>query len=398
MSDAAYSVVTAILPNTASDRVAQSLATDAGATALTWRARGTLLRDHWWARWMPPIGPVKTTLQLLVHKDDVDRIQTTIIDSGRLHQQATGAVFSTPCQRAFFGTDSRVWSSKLTPSTASAAHRWSENLSIICCIVGQTHSERVARAAVNAGAHGPVIYFSEGRGLRDRIGWLRITKEHDQEVLLVLADNSQASDVFSAMAKAGEVDRPGRGIMYRMDIDKGMFNLPSRFTGHRDPASMRQIIHAIDQLAGHKHWRDQGAYDPGNGGRSTGPASFGDNRAIFENRQRLTAIAPREQLQTLTDAILDAGAPGINMTFARLLAPVAGNSVSSARINDEYAVLRSILEPQVMEQVYKTLCDRAEDNDTADLCVFTNDVPQMATYAPGLTDYRAPNQLLAASS
>ena len=398
MSDAEYSVVTAILPNAASNRVAQSLVTDAGATALTWRARGTLLRDHWWARWMPPIGPVKTTLQLLVHKDDVDRVQTTIIDSSRLHQQATGAVFSTPCQRAFFGADSRLWSSKSSHSTTSAEHRWSENLSIICCIVGQTHSDRVARAAVNAGAHGPVIYFSEGRGLRDRIGWLRITKEHNQEVLLVLADDSQAPDVFAAMAKAGELDLPGRGIMYRMNIDKGMFNLPSRFSRHRYPASMQQIIHAIDQLAGHKHWRDQSASDPGNDSNGTDLASSGDNRSAFENRQRLTAIAPRDQLQTLMDAILDAGAPGINMTFARLIAPAECNSVANARINDEYAVLRSILEPQVLEQVYKTVCDGAADNGTPDLCLFTNDVPQMATYAPGRKDYRAPNQGLAASN
>ena len=351
MSDAEYSVVTAILPNAASNRVAQSLVVDAGATALTWRARGTLLRDHWWARWMPPIGPVKTMLQLVVHKDEVDRIQTTIIDSGRLHQQATGAVFSTPCQNAFFGTDFRAWPSKSTSSTTSAEHGWSENLSIICCIVGQAHSERVARAAVNAGAHGPVIYLCEGRGLRDRIGWLRITKEHNQEVLLVLADDRQAPDVFAAMAKAGELDQPGRGIMYRMDIDKGMFNLPSRFSKHRHPASMQQIIHAIDQLAGHEHWRDQGVFDIGNNGRGTGLANLGANRSVLEDRQRFTAIAPREQLQTLTDMILDAGAPGINMTFARLIAPVETSNTANARINDEYAVLRSILEPGQVAQL-----------------------------------------------
>lgn len=397
MSDAEYSVVTAILPNAASNRVAQSLIVDDGATALTWRARGTLLRDHSWARFVPPIGPAKTMLQLVVNKDEVDRIQTTIIEKGRLHQQATGAVFSTPCQRVFFGADFHAWPSKSTPSTTSTEHSWSENLSIICCVVGQTHSERVARAAVNAGAHGPVIYLCEGRGLRDRIGWLRITKEHNQEVLLVLADDRQAPDVFAAMAKAGELDQPGRGIMYRMNIDKGMFNLPSRFSRHRHPASMQQIIHAIDQLAGHKHWRDQGVFDIGNNGRGTGLANLSDSRSVFEDRQRLTAIAPREQLQTMMDMILDAGAPGINMTFARLIAPVDGNSVDGARINDEYAVMRSILEPHVIEQIYKTVCVEAERNGNTDLCLFTNAVPQMTTYVPGCADYRAPVQREAAS-
>jgi len=397
MSNSEYSVVTAILPNTASNRVAQALVADDGATALTWRARGTLLRDHAWARFVPPIGPAKTMLQLVVNKDEVERIQTTIIDSGRLHQQATGAVFSTPCEQAFFGADFRAWPSKSTPSVTSTEHSWSDNLSIICCIVGQRYSERIARAAVNAGAHGPVIYLCEGRGLRDRIGWLRITKEHDQEVLLVLADDSQAPDVFAAMAKAGELDQPGRGIMYRMNIDKGMFNLPSRFSRHRHPASMQQIIHAIDQLAGHKHWRDQNVFDIGNNGRGTGLANLIGKQTVFEGRQRLTAIAPRELLQSMMDTILDAGAPGINMTFARLIAPVDGNSVDGARINDEYAVMRSILEPQVVDQVYKTVRNQADGNGNSDVCLFTNAVPQMATYVPGCTDFRAQDQREAAS-
>ena len=391
-----YSVVTAILPNAASNRVAQSLIVDAGATAMTWRARGTLLRDHWWARWMPPIGPVKSMLQLIVHNDEVDRILTTIIDRGRLHQQATGAVFSTPCDRAFLGADFHAWPSQSNHTPTAADHGWSENLSIIGCIVGQDYSERVSRAAVNAGAHGPVVYFSEGRGLRDRIGWLRITKEHDQEVQLVLVDEAQAPDVFAAMAKAGELDKPGRGIMYRMNIEKGMFNLPSRFSGHRHPASMQQIIHAIDQLSGHKHWRDQGAFDIGSSGRAAGIANFGDNRSILKDRQRLTAIVPREQMQTLMDMALDAGAPGINMTFTRLVAPQEGNSVASARINNEYVVMRSILEPKVLERVYETVRDRAEGKGITDLCLLTNAVPQMATYVPGSVDYRAPNKQEAA--
>ena len=396
MSTAEYSVVTAILPNAASNRVAQALVVDAGATAMTWRARGTLLRDHWWARWMPPIGPVKSMLQLVVHNSEVDRILTTVIDSGRLHQQATGAVFSTPCERAFLGTDFHAWPSQSNTMPARSDHGWSENLSIIGCIVGQAYSERVARAAVNAGAHGPVIYFSEGRGLRDRIGWLRITKEHNQEVLLVLVDDAQAPEVFAAMAKAGELDQPGRGIMYRMNIDKGMFNLPSRFSKHRHPASMQQIIHAIDQLSGHKHWRDQGVFDIGSSGRVTGLANFGDNRSILKDRQRLTAIVPREQMQPLMDMALDAGAPGINMTFTRLVAPQEGNGVASARINNEYVVLRSILEPQVIERVYEAVRDRAEGKGITDLCLLTNAVPQMATYVPGSTDYRAPNKQEAA--
>ncbi|MEM7430301.1 MAG: hypothetical protein AAF351_00050 [Pseudomonadota bacterium] len=396
MSNAEFSVVTAILPDAASNRVARSLTADVGATALTWRARGTMLRDYWWARWMPPISPAKNMLQLIAHKDDVDRIQRTIIDHSRLHQQATGAVFSSPCERAFFGEGFRARPAHSNHSPMSANHDWSEDLSIICCIVGQTHSDRVARAAVTAGAHGPVIYFSEGRGLRDRIGWLRITKEQNQEVLLVLADESKADDVFAAMAKSGELDKPGRGIMYRMPVDKGMFNLHSQYSGRRNAASMQQIIHAIDQLSGHNHWRDQVALDPGSNAKGAGFANGGDGLTILENRERLTAIVPREQMQLITDIILDTGAPGINMTFARRIAPADCPSLAHAKIDDEYAVLRSILEPQAMDAVYGAVHSGASSAGVTDICLFTNSVPQIATYVPGKIDYRVPDDQEAA--
>ena len=46
-------------------------------------------------------------------------------------------------------------------------HGLSDTLSVIYCIVAHNLSDRVSRAAVNAGGHGPIVFYSEGRGLRD---------------------------------------------------------------------------------------------------------------------------------------------------------------------------------------------------------------------------------------
>ena len=52
------STVHAVLPNSTARRVLETLTTR--RSALVWQARGTLLRDDWTKRWLPPISPLKT--------------------------------------------------------------------------------------------------------------------------------------------------------------------------------------------------------------------------------------------------------------------------------------------------------------------------------------------------
>ena len=389
----AYSIVTAILPNAMAGRVIEGTVEANGGTALAWKARGTLLRDHWLSRWMPPISPVKTMLQMVVPQSQVDGIVAAIMESGRLHQQATGAVFSTPCDHAYIGSEFHSWPE--TNESAAGKHAVSESLSVILCSVGQAFSDRVARAAVEAGAHGPVIYFTEGRGLRDRVGWLRIAKEQLQEVQMVVADEAQVDDVFDAMAKAGGFNKPGRGLMYRMNIDKGMFNLPSSFVKHRHDANMHQIIKAIDHLNGHTHWRDQSVFALGDEGRIVGVEGFSAQGADALDRVALTGIVRREQMERLTDLIIDSGATGLNMTFGRFVGE-AHCEKSGARIHDEHCIVRSIIPPAIAERICAVVDDTAEDLGIRDLCMLVNPIQRTATYVPGRVDHRVEDRQQAA--
>ena len=391
--DKAYSIVTAILPNATAGRVIEGTVEPNGGTALAWKARGTLLRDHWLSRWMPPISPVKTVLQMVVPQSQVDGIVAAIMESGRLHQQATGAVFSTPCDHAYVGSEFQSWPE--SNESVAGKHDVSESLSVILCSVGQAFSDRVARAAVEAGAHGPVIYFTEGRGLRDRVGWLRIAKEPLQEVQMVVADEAQVDDVFDAMAKAGGFNKPGRGLMYRMNIDKGMFNLPSSFVKHRHEANMQQIIKAIDHLNGHTHWRDQSVFALGDQGRIVGVEGFSAQGSGALDRVALTGIVRREQLERLTDLIIDSGATGLNMTFGRFVGE-AHCEKSGARIHDEHCIVRSIIPPAIAARICAVVDDTAEELGIRDLCMLVNPIQRTATYVPGRVDHRAEDEQAAA--
>ena len=385
------SLITAVLPDTSANEVIHTLTTKEVTDILVSQARGTLLSDQWWRAWVPPISPSKTMLQTVVPAHDVDRIVNLIIEESRLDMQATGAVFSTPCESAYVG--SKFHNLRTTESLNSKKnnHKLSDDLSVIYCSVSHLLSERVAKAAVNAGAHGPVVYYAEGKGLRDRLGWLRITKDSEQEILMVIADDANVDEIFTAMAKAGEFHLPGRGFMYRLPIDKGMFNLPSRIANTNYTANTHQIINAIDHLTGHTHWRDQAVFDVGGQGKCTGLKSLQKNKEILTNQVCLSAVVTRDESQAFMDLMLDAGAPGLNFSYSRYVAMGDGDDdyeLAHAHIHQEYATIRCITSPELAETIANAIDTTAEQKGIQDLCVLAHTVPRIAKYIPGEIDHR----------
>ncbi len=386
------SVVTAVLPTSVAEHVIDVLHERAHRAMLVWKARGTTVRDRWYARWLPPISPVKVMLRLVVPQSDVDAVLATIVTEGRLHMQATGAVYAVRCDTAYRGAafacpgdEAGPMSQDEQPASDSLQH----NLRMLSCVVGHQYSERVARAAIEAGAHGPIVHYVEGRGLRDRLGWLRITKEHEKEVLMVLADEEDAEEIFDRIAHVGEFHLPGRGIMYSMAVDKGMFNLPGLISHHHHAASMQQIIHAIDHLQGHTHWRDQSVFDVGAGGRGAGMKILAPQRSI-DNQVCLSTIVRRDDVDTLMDILLDAGAPGLSINYSRIAEPREDrvSAASPARVNREYAHLRCVTDHFAAQRICQALETKAPQAGIDDLFAYTSRVPRVAAYVPGKRNFR----------
>lgn len=387
-SNHASSVVTAVLPKHAAHDVTAALREQLNTGVLLWDARGTLLQEQWWKRWVPPISPQKVALQLLAPAHEVDSIERTIIQTAKLDKQSTGAVFSSPCAQAYFGEDFDAWQLERLLSEENKVTTLKENLSAIYCIVGHQDSERVSKAAINAGAHGPVVYYSEGRGLRHRLGWLRITKEHEQEVLLVIAEEDEADSIFDAMAQAGSLHLPGRGFMYRVPVSKGMFNLQSRVSHNHHDASMQQVISAIDHIAGHNHWRDGSVIDVGGNGRAVGLGNLSPV-VHLNNQVCLSVICHREDSSALMNMMLDSGAPGLNFNHARFSDLHIDENLGGASISEEYAMLRCVTHHETAEKVCELLGNASEKQDVTDFCAFLVEAPRVATYVPGKTNFRA---------
>lgn len=385
--DHGYSTVTAVMPNHSTATVIDAVFEHTGASALTWSARGTLIQDHWRRRWLPAVSPARTMIQMLVPDDEVALVVANVVRTAKLDQQATGAVFSSPCAHTYLGSSFRAWPVAEASDACAVQLDLNATLSVIYCIVGHGSSERVTRAAMDAGAHGPVVYYSEGRGLRDRLGWLRITKEAEKEVLMVVADEADAEEVFTAMAKAGQLHLPGRGFMYRMPITAGLYNLPSRVSHHHYDANMQQVINAIDHLAGHSHWRDQSVVDIG-GGKGAGIDALPPGGKVLEDQKCLTAIVNRDQLQGLIDLLLASGAPGLNVNHARMASPASDERAADPRVSREYSQLRCITDAETAARIASALEAQAESQGLDDLCLLVQEVPRVMTYVPGNRNFR----------
>ncbi|NWF97470.1 MAG: P-II family nitrogen regulator [Nitrospirae bacterium] len=100
------------------------------------------------------------------------------------------------------------------------------HLHLITCIVQRGKGDKVAKAAIDAGAGGATLFFARGTGTRQRLGLLGLAIVPEKEIILIVCKEDISSNIFDAVKKAGEMDIPGMGIAYItpiLDI-AGVFN------------------------------------------------------------------------------------------------------------------------------------------------------------------------------
>ncbi len=378
------SIITAILPPAMAMKVVEGLFELGEQNALLINARGTVIRDRWYQHFLPVISPELEYLQFLVPDPQVDQIFASIVRHGKLHRHGAGAVYSVPCDEVEYSEDFSLWSSVDEDSAEeineSLGHK--ENLSAIFCVLQNDQVEAVSRAAMEAGAHGPVIFYSEGRGLRDRLGWLKITKRGQKEVVTVIVDNVDKIAVSEAMIEAGRLEMPGRGFLFRMPVRKGLINLPTRVGNRGYNANMQQVVAAIDGLKGSTDWRDQSVVELGATGKSAGLSLFGvvDDRVWLLDQECLGCIVARKYTEILLDAILAGGARGASVSYARFIEVESKTTARGVRLNRESGIIRCVLDRRLVEAVKQSIKQACAQNGINDICIFVQPVTRGYTY------------------
>ena len=93
------------------------------------------------------------------------------------------------------------------------------DVKLITCVLQNGLAEEVLEAAKNCGAQGATVSYARGTGVRDRMGLIGVTIGEQKEVVRIVASKEQANRVFEAMYLAGDLDTPGKGIMYMSDLE-----------------------------------------------------------------------------------------------------------------------------------------------------------------------------------
>ena len=97
---------------------------------------------------------------------------------------------------------------------------------LITCILQKDLAESVLEAAKNCGAQGATISYAIGTGVRERMGLLGMAVDEQKEVIRIIVSEDQSNLIFETLYLAGQMDKPGRGIMYMSKLDRVATYIP----------------------------------------------------------------------------------------------------------------------------------------------------------------------------
>ena len=112
---------------------------------------------------------------------------------------------------------------------------------MITCIVQASHADKVVKAAQNVGAQGATVTYARGTGVRERMGLLGVAIDEQKEMVRIIVSEEQADRVFESMYLAGELDKPGMGIMFMNKLDRIATYIPDEvLTQIEQPAAKKK--------------------------------------------------------------------------------------------------------------------------------------------------------------
>ncbi len=372
-----YSFVTAILPRESTGRVLEEVMASGAAHAMTMNARGSLIQDRWYHSLLPTLSPEQEMIFFLVPNSEADHLMEQIVMVGKLRTYGAGSIYAMPCLDLVCAEDYPLWTpGNYTFVSESFDIVFKRDLVALIHITDRNSAETITRAAIKAGAQGPTITYVRGFGLRDRLGLLRITKNHEKELITVVVDQYDVDAVFQAMAQAGRVDQPGRGLIYQVPISKGLTNLASVFQARKHSASIQQIVRAIDEMQGNANWRAKQLliHDP------KARDFEGNTRGISRNLRVLNVVSHRKDTEVLLNRLLENNVPGASLSNWRFAEATAEHTQGGLRINREFGCIMLILHANAIPPLLEVLQETIRERKMKETCFFTHEIPLVKTF------------------
>lgn len=370
-SYAGYSIVTAILSRQTAGLVIQEVLQSGAAHVLSSSSRGALVQQHWYQAFLPAISLEQEMLHFIVPGEDVDRLMEQIVIVGKLQLYGAGAIFATECEEFFCTDDYPLWAAgDYQFESKTFDIRFKQDLVSLTHITDRGAADTIAKAAIKAGSQGATITYVRGYGLRDRLGLLRITKQHDKELITVVLDQFDLDAVFQTMSQAGRVDQPGRGFLYQLPVSKGLTNLASVFSARKHSVSIHQMVKAIDALNGGTQWRANPLliHDAHAGEFAA------NNQGLSRDIMLLNVVCQRKDTETIFKFFLEHGCSGATVFNWRL---TEANSLAShhLRINRELGCIALVVPQRRASALLELFRGLVTTNDMRCAGCYTQRIP-----------------------
>lgn len=92
------------------------------------------------------------------------------------------------------------------------------DIKCIVAIVERGKAEKIVKAAKESGSSGATIFYGRGTGESEVKKFLNVHIEASKEIILILTEREKKKDILEAMVKAGDLKKPGTGIIFTLPV------------------------------------------------------------------------------------------------------------------------------------------------------------------------------------
>jgi nitrogen regulatory protein PII len=100
------------------------------------------------------------------------------------------------------------------------------DVALITCVVDAGQVDDILVAIRDVGARGAIVSHGRGWGTRERLGALGVAVETEKDIVTILVSSDQQDIMFDTVYRAGNLDVPGRGVVFVTPLDKAATYVP----------------------------------------------------------------------------------------------------------------------------------------------------------------------------
>ncbi len=169
--------------------------------------------------WGIPMEPEKDIIFTVVSDEHAEDVLDIISKSVKMSKPGNGVAFILDITRFTGAVHLHKKKQKPTDQPLKSMDITAQ-FELIVTIVDKGFCEEIIEASREAGAAGGTILHGRGTGVHEHAKLFSLNIEPEKEVILTLVPHKITDKVLEVIVKAGELDKPGKGIAFVLNVEK----------------------------------------------------------------------------------------------------------------------------------------------------------------------------------